>query len=185
MLFKSSSRYAFVLFACGGLTAALVAGETRKPAQLEREGVRLLGQLEDVARDVRLHADHLQSYGSYGSSAQPSKWIHYHQLERIKSLVNDGLRPTLTRLTEIQPHLPAWRQDAIDQLLASARALAAATNLAILNLNDAGAAAPFIDSEYRELVARIYQHSDSLVNASDAAGDYATAHRQAVEAGLK
>jgi len=99
--------------------------------------------------------------------------------------VNDGLRPTLTRLTEIQPQLPAWHQDAIDQMLASARALAAATNLAILNLNDASATAPFIDPEYRRLVARIYEHSDSLVNASDAAGDYAAAYRLAVEAGLK
>lgn len=67
-------------------------------------------------------------------------------------------------------------------MLGSARAPAAATESAILILNEA---APLPNSQYKELIARIYEHSGSLVSASDAAGDYAAAHRQALEAGLK
>jgi hypothetical protein len=36
--------------------------------------------------------------------------------------VNDGLRPALERLTEIQSQLQAWKQHAIDEMLASAKA---------------------------------------------------------------
>ena len=93
--------------------------------------------------------------------------------------------PALQRLAEIQPELPAWHQDTIDQMLASAKALAADTNSAILNQNDAGAVPMSLNEEYKELVAGIDRHAETLVKTSDAAGDYAVAHRQAVEAGLK
>jgi hypothetical protein len=70
-------------------------------------------------------------------------------------------------------------------MLDSAKALAANTNSAILNRNEAGAALPMLSAEYRELISTIYEHSKALVTTSDAAGDYAAANRQAVEAGLK
>ena len=70
-------------------------------------------------------------------------------------------------------------------MLASARALAADTNSAILNRNEAGVAPPILNAEYKELISTIYEHSKALVKTSAAAGDYAAGHRQAVEAGLK
>ncbi|HTT22351.1 MAG TPA: hypothetical protein VMG82_25715 [Candidatus Sulfotelmatobacter sp.] len=163
------------------LSAGFVAGDTSKQLEMDKEGTQLIGQLEDVARDVHYNAGRLNSF----HPTQISKWTHYHHLEQIKSLVNDGLRPALERLTEIQPQLPAWHQEAIDQMLASAKALAADTNSAILNLNDTKALPIVLNAEYKELIARIYHHSESLVRTSDAAGDYAAAHLQAVEAGLK
>ncbi len=42
-----------------------------------------------------------------------------------------------------------------------------------------------MNEEYKELITRINTHAEALVKTSDAAGDYAAAHRQAVEAGLK
>jgi hypothetical protein len=91
----------------------------------------------------------------------------------------------LKRLTEIQPQLPAWQQDAIDQMLASAKALAADTNSAILNQNYAGALPIVHNVEYKELISSVYENAIALVETSNAAGDYAAAHQQAVEAGLR
>jgi hypothetical protein len=51
-----------------------------------------------VARDIRYHADRLNSFIG---SAQISRWTHHHHLAQIKSLVNGGLRPALQWLTEI------------------------------------------------------------------------------------
>lgn len=182
MMFTSLTRRVSMLAILGLLPAALVAGETKEPAELEKEGVQLIGQLEEVARDVRYNADHLKSFTS---SAQISRWTHYHHLEQIKSLVNEGLRPALTRLTEIKSELPAWHQDAIDQMLDSAKALAADTNSAFLTKQDAGAVPPILNAEYKELISRIYGHSETLIKTSDAASAYAAAHLKAVEAGLK
>jgi hypothetical protein len=72
----------------------------------------------------------------------------------------------------------------IDQMLNSAIALAADTNSAILNQNDAGTAPLILNAEYVELIDRINQHAETLVKTADAAGDYAGVHQQAVEAGL-
>jgi hypothetical protein len=182
MLFTSLVRRVPMLAACGLLTAALVAGQTKEPPDLEKEGIELIGQLEEVARDVHYNADHLSSFTR---STGISTWSHKHHLNEIRSLVNDGLRPALERLTEIQSQLPAWHQDAIDRMLDSAKALAADTNSAILAKNEAGAVPAVLHAEYKDLIATIYDHSQDLVKTSDAAGAYAKAHREAVEAGLK
>ena len=182
MLFTSLARRVSMLAIFGLLPAALVAGEIKEAAELEKEGVQLIGQLEEVARDVHYNADWLNSFTG---STQISKWTHYHHLEQIKSLVNDGLQPALTRLTEIQPQLPAWQRDTIDQMLNSAKALAADTNSAIFAMKDAGAVPPFLNAEYEELITTVYEHSEALVKTSDAGGTYAAAHREAIEAGLK
>jgi hypothetical protein len=173
-----------MLVVLGLLPAAVIFGQTVTLKQLdaEKEGLQLINQLEDVARDVRGHADWLNVNAR---STALSRWSHAQHLAEIKAMVNDRLGPTLQRLTEIQPQLPVWHQDTIDQMLASAKALAADTNSAILNQNEAGALPMTLNQEYQELVAGIDEHAEALVNTSDAAGDYATAHRQALEAGLR
>jgi hypothetical protein len=153
----------------GVLPAALVVGQTTvKQLAIEDEGIQLIGQLEDVARDVHYNADWLSAHTRSG---QVSKWAHYHHLNEIKSLVNEGLRPALTRLIEIQSELPAWHQDTIDQLLASAKALAADTNSAILNHKESGSRPVVLDEEYKALISLINEHAETLVKTSDAAGD--------------
>ena len=182
MLFTSIARSVLMLTVLGPLTAGFAVGETAtvKQLEMEKEGIKLIGQVEDVARDISYHADLLNSFSPW-----ISKETHFHHLEQIKSLVNQGLRPAFKRLTEIQPQLSAWHQDTIDQMLNSANALAADTNSAILNRKEARAAPPVLNAEYSELISTIYEHSKALVTTSDAAGDYAAANRQAVEAGLK
>lgn len=184
MLFTSISRHISMLTIVGLLSAGFVAGDTVtvKQLALEKEGIRLIGQLEDVARDIHYNADILNSLTA---STHAAKGTHYHHLTQIKELVNDGLRPALTRLSEIQPGLKEWRRDAINQMLNSAIALAADTNSAILNQNEIGSVPTILNPEYKELIARINEHAETLVKTSDAAGDYAAAHEQADEAGLR
>ena len=168
----------------GLLPAALVVGQTVTVQQLEieEEGIQLINQLEDVALGVHYNTDRLDALAR---NPQASKWAHTHHLMEIKSLVNDGLRPAMQRLTEIQSELPAWHQDAIDRMLASAQALAADTNSAILNHNETGSLPMALNSEYKELIAGMSKQAETLVKTFDAAADYVAAHRQAVEAGLR
>jgi len=178
----SITRRMSMLAIAGLLPAALFAGETKEQIEMEKEGVQLIRQLEEVGWDVRYNADRLNSFTS---NMQISKWTHVHHLNEIKALVNEGLRPALTRLTEIQPHLPAWKQQSIDNMLEAAKKLAADTNSALLKKNDAGAAPPAMNPEYKSLVAAMREHAEALVKTADAAATYAAAHLKAEEAGLK
>jgi len=185
MLLRSIRRPLSMLAVCGLLLpAALLVGQTVTIKQLdtEEEGLQLVNQLEDVAREVHYHASWLNGHVR---STSISKWTHAHHLTQIKELVNDGLRPALQRLTEIQKDLPSWHRDTVDQILAWAKSLAADTNSAILNHNDTKSMPMPLNEEYKGLVDGINKHAEALVKTCDAAGDYAVAQRQALEAGLK
>ena len=134
---------------------------------LQKEGLQLIQQLKETARDIRYHAERLESFSN---SVQVSKWTHYHHLTEIKGLVNDGLQPALARLSEIQPQLASWKHEAINNLLDAAKSLSADAHSAILSKNDAGAVPPYMNAEYKDLVSKIY-HADRLFKTSDAAGD--------------
>jgi hypothetical protein len=160
---------------------ALMAAEEQASFAVEKEGIELINRLEGVASDVRYHAARLQTVTL---DLKTSKWVHFHHLTQIKDLVNEGLRPALTRLEEIQPELPEWKQKSIDRMLVSASALAADANAAILNKNDSGVTPAVLNATYRQQINTIYAHSDALVKAADAAGDYARARLKAAEVGL-
>jgi len=179
---RSITRSVSMLAVIGLLPAAFAASVTSQQLEMEKEGVQLIRQVEEVARDVRYNAGRLNSFTG---GMQISKWTHVHHLDQIKSLVNEGLRPALTRLTEIQPQLPDWKQQSIDKMLESAKTLAADANSAILAKNDAGTTPPAMNAEYKGLVTRIYEHAEALVKTSDAAGTYAAARLKAAEAGVK
>ena len=183
MFSKSISRRISMLTVGSLLFVGLAFGEsvTLKQLALEKEGIQLIGQLEDVSRDVRFNADRLSSLNN---GPRDSKWSQQYHLMQIKELVNGGLRPALDRLTTIQSELKDWHQDAIDKLLASAGSLAAATNSAIINHNKMGSMPPVLNQEYKDLISRINEQAEALVTISDAAGDYASAHEQAQQAGL-
>ncbi len=182
MNFATITRCVSVLAAFALLPGSLWADHHEQQVAMEKEGVQLIRQLEEVARDVRYNADRLNSFTR---NMQVSKWTHVHHLNEIKNLVNEGLQPALTRLTEIQPQMPDWKQRSIDQMLESAKALAADTNDAILTKNESGALLPAMNAEYKDLVDRIYGHAETLVKTSDAAGNYAAARLKAQEAGVK
>jgi hypothetical protein len=181
MSIRTMARSVSLLVAVTLLPAPFLAAETSKSFETQKEGVRLLGQLEGVAREIRHNADRLSAFSR---DTYVSTGTHYNHLDQIKSSVNDGLRPVLTRLLEIQPKLPAWQQDAIDQMLDSAQAIAADANSAILAKREAGSVPPPLHAEYKDLLARIYERSHELVETSKAAGGYADAYLQAVDAGL-
>lgn len=166
----------------GLLPAAFASAEMKNQTATMKEGVQLIGQLEEVARDVRYNAERLVSFKT---TMQISRWTHVHHLDQIKSLINEGLRPALDRLTEIQPELPSWKQQSIDTMLDAARTLAADTQAAFFAKKEAGALPPAMNPEYRELVTRVYEHADNLVKTTDAAGDYARARMKAAEAGIE
>ena len=183
MITTTITRRMSMLAAFALIPSAFAASPTVTAEQLEmeKEGVQLIRQVE-VARDARYHAGRLSSYTR---SIQVTKWTHVHHLSQIKSLVNDGLRPALMRLEEIQPQLPDWKQQAIDRLIESAKALAADVNDTFLVKNEAGALPPAMNAEYKGLVTKIYSHAEGLVKTSDAAGTYAAARLKAHEAGIK
>ena len=182
MMFGSIARSVSMLAVLGTLPAAFAASVTNEQLGMEKEGVQLIRQLEEVGRDVRYHTGRLNSFSS---TLRISAWTHAHHLQQIRSLVNEGLQPALARLTEIQPQLPEWKQQSIDKMLEAARSLAADTNSAILAKNETGTTPPSMNAEYKDLVARMYEHAEALVKSSDAAGTYAAARMKASEAGLK
>lgn len=182
MITATITRRVSMLAAFALIPSAFAASGTNDQLEMEKEGVQLVRQVEEVARDVRYNAGRLNSFTN---TIQISKWTHVHHLEQIKSLVNDGLRPALARLEEIQPQLPDWKQQAIDKMIESAKALAADANDAILTKNEAGTTPPAMNAEYKGLVTRIYDHAEALVKTSDAAGTYAAARLKAHEAGVK
>jgi hypothetical protein len=181
MSFKSIDQRVSMLAIFGLLPLALVAGEIREPFEAKQEGTQLIGQIEDVARNIHQNADRLDSFAHTG---HVSASTHKDHLMQIKSLVNEELRPNLDRLSEIQQDLPGWQQDTIDQMLESAKALAANTNSAILNMNENGNRPVVLNADYREFVSQINEHINVMVKTADAAGDYAEAHEKAIEAGL-
>jgi hypothetical protein len=181
MSIRTMARSVSLLVAVTLLPAPFLAGETSKSFDTQKEGVRLLGQLEGVARDIRQNADQLSAFSR---DTYVSTGTHYHHLNQIKSSVNEGLRPVLAQLLEIQPKLPVWQQDAIDQMVDSAQAIATDANSAILAKREGGNIPPPLHAEYKDLLSRIYERSHDLVETSGAAGGYAEAYLQAVDAGL-
>jgi hypothetical protein len=166
------------------LSAGLFASNTVtiKQLALEKEGIELIGQLEDVGRDIQFNAEQLQSLSLRNQS---SRWTHDHHLMQLRELVNEGLKPALARLSEIRPELKAWHQSTIDRMLDSAGALAADTNSAILNQNERRNVPTSLNPEYKELIANAAKHAAALVKTADAAGDYAAAVERAEEARLR
>ncbi len=149
-------------------------------AKAPEEAIQLIRQIEDVARDVR---NDVATLKSFTNSVLVSRTSHAHQLQRIKSLVNESMRPALARLAEIQPQLPEWKQQSVEKMLAAATTLAADTSAAFVAKSESRSVAP-LNMEYKALVARMYAHSEDLVKTSDAAGTYAMARGKAVKAGL-
>lgn len=181
MTLQAMSRSVYALTAFALIPSALAVSVPKEQLEMEREGVQLIRQVEEVGRDVRYHAGRLNSFAN---SVKITRWSHAHHLEQVKSLVNEGLRPALARLEQIQPHLPEWKQQSIQKMLASATALAADASDAILTKNESGSMPPATNAAYKTLVARVYEHAEELVKTSDAAGTYAAARLKAHEAGV-
>lgn len=149
--------------------------------KVSREGIELVRQLEEVGRDVRYHTERLNQFTT---NTSVSRWTHYHHLEEIKRLVNTGLRPALLRLAEIQSALPEWKQKSVDDMIDSAKTLAADTTSAFMAKAENPNVAPALNEEYRELVELMHTHAESLVAKSEFAAQFAAAYLKVLEAGI-
>jgi len=181
MKLTTITRRVHLLAVVALMPSALASSMNAEKPELAREGMELIRQLEIVGRDVRYNAGRLNALAG---SFHVSRWSHVHHLEQIRALVNEGLRPALTRLEEIQPQLPDWKRQSIDRMIAAAKALAADTSSAILAKNQADTVALPMNAEYKAFLAKVHQHAEDLVKTSDAAGTYAAARLKANQAGL-
>lgn len=179
---ESMMRRMLMLAALAITPAAFASKVSVDQIRMEKEAVKLINQLEETARDIHYNSERLSALSR---DPRASKWTHVHHLDHIKSLVNDGLRPAFSQLMEMQAHLPEWKQQSIDKMFAAAKALADDANSAILKKREPGGPPPFMNAEYKELIASMNQHSEELLKTSDAAGTYAAARVKADEAGLQ
>jgi methyl-accepting chemotaxis protein len=163
------------------LPASMAVCQPPRQRALEEEGARLICQVEKVARDIHRRTEQLASLNRRSQESQQS---HYQHLERIKSLVNDQLQPSLSRLNEIESALPPWQRAAVEQMFALARAMIDATNAAMAAKKEAGSTPTVLNDRYREMVTKMNAYAYILIKTSDAAGDIAAAHRKGEEAGL-
>jgi hypothetical protein len=148
---------------------------------IDNESTQLIDKIEDAARSVHHDLDVLRMNGNRNLSRHSNN----HHLTRVKHSINNGINPALARLLEIKPQLPAWKQATVDKILTSARALATDTNSAFMSLNDKALTPIVLNAEYRSFLNTMNEHAERLVDVSDAAGDYADALGQALEAGLE
>ena len=177
-----------VASSCALVAVAAAIAEARPPMDhtkeqiaVEKEAVEVIAQVEEVARDVGYHAGRLadltQNFGV-------SRWTHYHHLDDIKALVNDGLRPALTRLNEMQAQLPEWKQESVDRMIADATRLSEDASSAYIAKASGAGLPPAMNDEYKRFISGVVAHAAALVKTSDAAHSYAEAHLKASEAGL-
>ena len=182
-MLKSVKQYtlaitAAVLLFPGGFAIA----ETSNQIAVKKEGIVLTERVERAARAIQNEADRLNVMRS---NSHIGKRTHQHHLRKIANQVNEQLKPSLERLAEIQPDLPQWKQQAIDEMRSTAVELAANTNAAILNRNAAGHNVPaLMDANYGQLLQSMTVQSERLTEVADATTDYAEAQLQGVDAGL-
>lgn len=182
MIQQFITRRAPVLAAFAMLPVLLPASTvSQRQLEAQKEGIRLVAQVEDSARSIRYHADHLDALTS---NLQNSRQIHKSHLTQIRESVNDRLRPALQRLVEIQAELPDWKQRSIVDMHIDAAALAAHVNGAIAEANDSTPAHPAMNREYKKLVSQVNEQAASLVKTSDAVGEYSSALLKAQDAGV-
>lgn len=151
-------------------------------SKLDREGIQLVRQLEEVGRDVSYHTGRLSAFTANNSI---SRWTHYHHLDEIKRLVNTGLRPAIVRLKAIQSALPAWKQKSVDELLEASQTLAADTTAAFMTKAENPLVEPAMNEEYKTLVAEMHRHAESVVTTSEFAASFAEAYLKLQESGVR
>ena len=173
-------------FALVGVAAVIAEARppmdhTKEQIAVEREAVEMIAQVEEVARDVGYHAGRLADMTQHFGI---SRWTHYHHLDDIKALVNDGLRPALKRLNDVQAQWPEWKQESVDRMMADAMRLSEDASAAYI-AKASGAGLPVaMNDEYKRFISGVVAHAAALVKTSDAAHSYAKAHLKASEAGL-
>ena len=172
----------FAIAAALLLPAALVIAESSDKTKAQQEAISLSKDVEQAANKIQSHAD---SLNAMRASTTISNGSHQHKLHRIATEVNESLRPALMRLVELQPELPEWNRQAIDQMREATATLALSANAAVSNRSNASAQMPaYGDQEYAQLLQNVSSQAGRLVETADATADFADAHIRGTEAGL-
>jgi Rps23 Pro-64 3,4-dihydroxylase Tpa1-like proline 4-hydroxylase len=182
-MLKSVKQFTLAITAAAFLfPASFAVADTSDQVAVKKEGIVLTERVEKAARVIQNEADRLNVMRD---NSHITKRTHQHHLRKIANQVNEELKPSLERLAEIQPDLPQWKQQAIDEMRSTAVELAANTNAAILNRNAAAQYVPArLDADYRQLLQSMAAQSEKLTQVADATADYAEAQLQGVDAGL-
>ena len=181
-MFKTLAVFGSVaIIGLSAVTARASVLDHTGPGRDRKEAVQMVGQVEEVARR-QVHADRLQDLSR---SVDVSRWSHYHHLDGIKSLVNDGLRPALSRLL-CHRHAAARVEAGLDRPHdCRCEAPGRRHQLGLHRESERRWSAPAMNDDYKRFIADVASHADALVKTSDAAHSYATAHLKASEAGLR
>ncbi|MGE3705619.1 MAG: hypothetical protein AB7I13_10130 [Vicinamibacterales bacterium] len=163
-------------------TPARAADADRRQITLEREATGLVDRVEEVGREVQFHVDRLKTLAGH---PEISAWSHYQHLDRIKHLVNTGLRPALTRLADVQRQLPDWKQESVTRMIAAAQQLSTDATSAFFKKQDSLRMPVVMNAAYTQFLAEMSVHADSLVSTADFAHEYASLRLKAAEAGLR
>ena len=164
------------------LPGTLMASELTKQTKSREEAVQLIKHIERTSLAIQKHADELNAMAR---TSQISNTTHKSGLRQIANHVNEDLQPAFSRLDDLQPELPDWKNAAIDEMRTSAANLAADTNAAILNRNpDGSRMLPVVDPDYKKLLSNIHERATALVEVADATGDYGSAQLKGHQAGL-
>lgn len=177
---KTLFKNAALATSIGLLLPLFAVAELPHQTTARKEAIQLSRTIENTSRKIHHETENL---ANAQRNPQMSRLSHQIQLERIKSLINGQLKPAFDRLAEIQPHLPEWKQTAVDQMRTSAASLASSTNEAILNRN-ANSIPAVLDPNYRDMIANMTTHADNLVQIADATSDYSSAQLKGNQAGL-
>jgi exonuclease VII large subunit len=164
------------------LPGTLMAGETSDKTRTRKEAIQLTQSVEGAARKIQMESEHLSVMQK---TTNVSNRTHQYKLHLIATQINEQLQPALKRLAEMQPELPQWHQNAIEQMRTSAATLAANANAAVLNRGFAGVHQPApLDPDYGQLLKNISSQAQTLVQMADATADYGGAQLKGHRAGL-
>ena len=163
----------FALTLAMAMPGMLLASGSSDLTKSRKEAVDLTRSVERTSREIQRVTDDL---ASKSRNMHYSNQSHQQSLHQLKIHINEKLQPALTRLAELQPDLPAWHQEAIDQMRTSAATLTANANAAIVTRNPGQTRlVPVLDTEYKQLIDNMSSRASVLTQVADATGDYGSA----------
>src|ERR1700746_519886 len=174
-MYSSQIILALAVFALLGTGSVFASSPTQAPesqTDLSRRASTLLGEVQDEAVRLRLHAEKL---GTLAGHLQYSWESHAFYLDRGKGHIN-AVGERTAELQQIRHAVLPWQQQAITEVSSQAAQVAASTQAAILFLNEnrRWLFAP----EYRDHLTTIEDRSGEMKQTVDKFLDYEKAQQK-------
>ena len=174
-MYSSQIILALAVIALLGTGSVFASSPTQAPesqTDLSRRASTLLGEVQDEAVRLRLHAEKL---GTLAGNLQYSWQSHAFYLDRVKEHIN-AVGERTAELQQIRYAVLPWQQQAITEVTSHAAKVAASTQAAIvyLNENQARHSVP----EYRDNLTTIAHSSEDMKQTVDKFLDYEKTQRK-------